>query len=174
MANLIRKGNDKDDQKAMQPQPREHDALRWFRDVMRDPFREMMRWDPFREMFPSFLGQHQVFAPAFEVAEHKDRFVFTADLPGVKESDLDVKLTGNRLTISGKRESETEEKVDTYYAAERSYGTFMRSFTLPAEQVDLEHVTADLSGGVLTLVVPKKAGAQSRNISIKTTSSQKS
>ena len=174
MANLIRKGTDKDEQgKAMQP-VREHDPMRWFREMMRDPFREMLRWDPFREMFPSFGAQQQTFAPAFEVCEHKDRFVLSADMPGVKEQDLDIKLTGNRLTVSGKRESETEEKVDTYYAAERSYGMFTRSFTLPPDQVDLDHVTAELKNGVLTIVVPKRAGAQSRTIAIKGPTTQKS
>ena len=81
--------------------------------VMNDPFRlmrDLMRFDPFREMgveIPSPLfGGEIAYAPAFEVREAADAFVFKADLPGVKDKDIDVKLTGNRLQISGKREQE--------------------------------------------------------------------
>src|SRR5438067_13730413 len=78
-----------------------------------DPFRmmrEMLRWDPFREMTPYTGGGLQEgglgFVPQFEVKETKDAYIFKADLPGVKEEDLDISLTGNRLTVSGKREAE--------------------------------------------------------------------
>src|SRR5690348_1559997 len=86
--------------------------------------RDMLGWDPFTEMLPS-VGQNEVvFAPRFEVKETKDAYVFKADLPGVKEDDLDVTVTGNRLTVSGKREAEQREESDRYYAYERSYGSF--------------------------------------------------
>jgi len=140
---------------AMKP---EHDPLRW-----------LLRWDPFREMTPSWFGQppaEAAFNPAFEVKENKDSFLFKADVPGIKEQDVEVKLAGERLTISGKREAEREDKDDTYYAYERSFGTFLRTFTLPAG-FDGEHVQAELKDGVLTVVVPKKAAAQARQIAIK-------
>jgi HSP20 family protein len=167
MANLLRRGNGGEPQQQGLAR-REFDPMRLMRD--------MMRWDPFREMMPSLFGMAEPasFSPAFEVAEHKDRFVFKADMPGVKESDLDVKLTGNRLTVTGKRESEHEEKADTYYACERSYGSFTRAFTLPPEQVDLDHVTAELKNGVLSVVIPKRMGAQSRQIAIKGGAAQRS
>ena len=133
-----------------------------------DPFRvmrEMLRWDPFREMAPAMPAETLVYAPAFEVKETKDAFVFKADLPGVKESDLEVSLVGNRLGISGKRESEKEEKADTYYALERSYGSFTRSFTLPAD-IDSEHIKAELKSGELTLVVPKAPAAVAKKIPV--------
>ena len=137
-------------------------------------FREMMRWDPLREMMPALFGSEGgMFAPAFEVVEDKDKYVFSADLPGVKDKDLDIKLTGNRLTIAGKRECEHEDKSETYYACERSYGSFTRSFTLPAESVDLDTVTADLKDGVLTIAIPKKATAQSKQIEVKATEKAK-
>jgi HSP20 family protein len=132
--------------------------------------REMMRWDPLRAMMPSVFGaESAMFEPAFEIAEHKDRFVFSADMPGVKEKDIDVKLTGNRLTISGKRESEHEDKGDTFYACERSYGSFTRSFTLPAEAFELDKVSADLKDDVLTIQIPKKETVQSKQIEVKAT-----
>src|SRR5688572_21296624 len=83
-----------------------------------------MRWDPFREIAPSWPGEGQPvrFAPDFEVKENKEGFVFTADVPGVKDKDLEVMMTGNRLTITGTRDAQTEQASDTYYACERAYG----------------------------------------------------
>ncbi len=107
-----------------------------------------------------------VFAPAFEVKETKDAYIFKADVPGIKEKDLEVTLTGNRLTLAGKREVENEEQGETYYSCERSYGSFSRSFTLP-EGVDTEHVHADLAAGVLTIAITKLPEVQARKIAVK-------
>jgi HSP20 family protein len=128
--------------------------------------REMLRWDPFREMAPWPTSDVAVFQPAFEVKETKEAYVFKADLPGVKEQDLDITRTGNRLTVSGKREEEKEDKTDTYYAYERNYGSFTRTFTLP-DGIDGDHIRADLKDGVLSLVVPKTPEAQPKKISLK-------
>ena len=129
--------------------------------------RDFLRWDPFREMAPSFAALEAVaFAPAFEVKETKEGYVFKADMPGVQEKDLDITRTGNRLTVTGKREAEHEDRGETYYACERSYGTFTRSFTLP-EGIAGEQIHADLRDGVLTLVVPKVPEAQPKKIALK-------
>lgn len=72
---------------------------------------------------------------------------------------------GNRLTTSGKRESEKEDKEGTYYACERSYGSFTRAFTLP-EQTDASHIKAELKNGELTIVVPKIAAAVAKRIPV--------
>ena len=129
--------------------------------------RELLRWDPFREMAPSLWPSEEMltFMPAFEVKETGNAYVFKADLPGVREQDLDITRTGNRLTISGKREAEEEDKGNTYYAYERNYGSFTRSFTLP-EGID-ENINAQLKDGVLELVVPKKAEAQPKKIGLR-------
>jgi HSP20 family protein len=133
-----------------------------------DPFRamrEMLTWDPFREMAPLIAGAPVTYSPAFEVRETKDSFVFKADVPGLKEQDLEVSVTGNRLSIGGKREAEKEEKGDTYYAFERSFGSFTRTFTLP-DQTDPTHVKAELKNGELTVVVPKAAAAVAKRIPV--------
>jgi HSP20 family protein len=123
--------------------------------------REMLR-DPFGSMSP--IGSD--LATAFEVRETDDAFMFKADVPGIKKEDIEIHLDGHRLTISGKREQELEDKQnDRYYAYERSFGSFQRVFTLP-EQVDLEHIRSNLDAGVLSVVVPKKAGPQPRKIEI--------
>ncbi len=126
--------------------------------------RDLMSWEPFRE-FTRGAPAGVEFVPSFEVKERKDAFLLKADLPGVREDDLDVSLTGNRLTISGKREDEKKEEGERYYTYERSYGTFSRSFTLP-EGIDSEHIEADLKEGVLNLTIPKRPEVQPKKISL--------
>ncbi len=132
-----------------------------------DPYetmREMLTWDPYREL--AAVGARTVaFAPSFEVKETKDGYSFKADLPGVKEKDLELSLTGNRLTVSGKREEEKREEEERYYAYERSYGTFSRSFTLP-EGVDPESASAELKEGVLTIHLGKRPEVKAKRIEL--------
>lgn len=132
-------------------------------------------WDPFEIMRDLMQGELQPLTqwrgegeltPAFDVKETKDAYVFKADLPGVKEEDLDVSLTGSRLTVSGKRQAEKREEDERFFAYEINYGSFSRSFTLP-EGVDGEHVSAELKDGVLTLVMPKTPEVQPRRIALK-------
>jgi len=125
----------------------------------------MMGWDPFREMTPFVPDLRLSLDAAFEVKETKDSYVFKADVPGIKQSDIDVSLTGNRLTIAGKREAEKEDKHDTYYAYERTYGSFSRSFTLP-EGVNSSAIVADLRDGVLSVILPKTPEAQPKKIAV--------
>ncbi|BDG04167.1 Hsp20/alpha crystallin family protein [Anaeromyxobacter oryzae] len=133
-----------------------------------DPFelmRDVMRWEPFREL--GMLGRHELaFVPSFEVKETKDAYVFKADLPGVREPDLEISLTGARLMVTGKREEEKKEEGERYYAYERSYGSFTRSFTLP-EGVDAEHAEAELKNGVLTVSIPKRPEVKPKKIELK-------
>ncbi len=127
--------------------------------------REMMSWDPFRQMAPIFQAEPSRFTPAFDVLETKDGYRFRADLPGVAQKDIEVTVQGNRLQVSGKREADHEEKTDTYYAYERSCGSFSRSFTLP-EGADTKNIRADLKEGVLTILVSRSAATQPRKIEI--------
>lgn len=138
------------------------------RDVW-DPFRtmrELMRWEPFGSAPPAGWLEPASLAPAFEVKETKDGFEFKADVPGIDSKDLDVKLTNNRLTVSGKREAEKTDKGDTYYTYERSYGSFARSFTVP-EGINADAIHADLKDGVLKINIPKKPEAKPRQVQIK-------
>jgi HSP20 family protein len=144
---------------------------RWTRGV--DPFermKELMGFDPFEQMGRMVGGGETgvSFIPAFEVKETKDAYIFKADVPGVKEGDLEITLTGDRLTISGKRETEKQEDTDRFYAYERSYGSFTRSFTLP-EGVDANNVNAELKDGVLHLRLPKQPEMQPKRIQVSTT-----
>jgi HSP20 family protein len=130
-----------------------------------DPFemmRDLMRWDPYAEL----AGREAAFVPSFEVKETKDAYVFKADLPGIREEDLEISLTGSRLSVSGKRDEERRDEDERYYAYERSYGSFSRSFTLP-EGVDPDHARADLSSGVLTITLPKRPEVKPKKIEVK-------
>jgi HSP20 family protein len=133
-----------------------------------DPFemmRDFLRWDPFAEL--GLVSRREIsFMPSFEVKETKDAYVFKADLPGVKEEDLDVSLTANRLTLSGKREEEKRDEDDRFYAYERSYGSFTRSFTLP-EGVDPDSAHAELNNGVLSVTIAKKPELRAKKIEVK-------
>jgi HSP20 family protein len=135
-----------------------------------------VHWDPFREMAPSSTGEDFLarFAPAFEIKETKDGFVFKADLPGFKEKDIEITMTGNRLTVSGKREAEKEETTDTFYARECCYGAFTRAFTLPEGTDGNDNIRAELTSGVLTLHLPKRPELQPKRIEVKVGSKSKS
>jgi HSP20 family protein len=129
-----------------------------------DPFqamREMLRWDPF---IPSDRLSI-TFNPMFDVRETNDAFILQADMPGVLEKDLDISLVSNRLTISGKRESEQEVKGETYYRSERTWGNFSRSFTLPTD-VDANKVAAELKNGVLIIQLPKTGESMTKHIPV--------
>jgi HSP20 family protein len=131
--------------------------------------RDLTGWDPFQEMttFAPFVPRPlAAFVPQFEVRETKDSFIFKADLPGVEEKNIDVNLTGNRLTVSGLREEEERHEGENFFADERAFGTFTRAFTLP-DGVDSENVSAELKDGVLTLRIAKKPEHQPKKISIK-------
>lgn len=155
MANIIRRS----EPRAVSRPATEYPAWEPFR-AMRD----LLRWDPFQELEPVF-GRERLFTPRFDVTETSGTYVFKADLPGVQESDLDISLTGNQLRISGQRSEEHVEESDRSHVSERSYGTFMRSFSLP-EGCDPDHAQAEMKNGVLTLTVPKKPEMQPRKISL--------
>lgn len=134
-----------------------------------DPFRvmrEMMRWDPFRGMsaMPR-LEQQELWMPSFDVRENGTSIKIIADVPGVRRDDLELSIVGNRLVITGRRETEERSKDESVHTWERQYGQFTRSFTLP-ENVDFDHITSDLREGVLTIVAPLKAGSRARKIQI--------
>ncbi len=136
-----------------------------------DPFdvmRELLSLDPLRAVLGGAALQQPLenFVPQFEVRETNDAYIFKADLPGVREQDLEINIAQNRLTISGKREMEKRDENDRYYAVERAYGTFTRTFTLPGD-IDESRIDAELRDGVLTLRVPKKPEQQARKVQVK-------
>jgi len=102
-----------------------------------------MRADPFRPVVPWSTGDHEpaCFKPDFQIETNEDGFVFQADLAGIKENEVDIAVTGNRLTISG----------HIYDARAGSFAGFTRVFTLPEGNDGNDKVRAALDRGVLTV-----------------------
>ena len=97
--------------------------------------------------------------PAVDIAEKPKAYEITAELPGIDEKDIELKLANGGLTIRGEKSEEKEEKNKDYYLRERHFGSFERSFTLP-EGVEADKIEARFNKGVLTVTLPKKPEAQ--------------
>jgi HSP20 family protein len=97
--------------------------------------------------------------PAVDIVESENAYEITADLPGMDEKNIEVKVADGVLTMKGEKQEEKEEKKKDYYLQERSFGSFQRSFELP-ESVDADKIEASFKKGVLTVKLPKKADAQ--------------
>jgi HSP20 family protein len=98
-------------------------------------------------------------APAMDLAETDGEYEITAELPGLDEKNIDIKLSNGTLTIKGEKSEEKEEKDKEYYLSERRYGSFQRSFQIP-EGVDADKIAASFAKGVLTVKLPKTAEAK--------------
>lgn len=145
------------------------------------------RWDPFAEFitpqdpFNQFFNQSfspfglvrnreqsltsPSFLPPVDVFEGEHTITVQAELPGIEEKDVDVRVENNILTISGERKMENEENRENFHRQERSYGRFTRSFTLPST-VDTDNVNADFNNGVLKIMLNKRAEAKPKQIKI--------
>jgi HSP20 family protein len=150
----------------------------------------IVRWEPLRELtslqnemnrlFNAAFdapttggdgGQGRRWVPAMDLLETDEHFVLRADLPGVREEDVNIELEDSVLTISGERKSEHEEREEGYYRVERAFGRFSRSLTLP-KGVDPEAVSAAFDAGVLEVRIPKPEERKPRKIAIAVGSTQ--
>lgn len=96
--------------------------------------------------------------PAVDISEKDKSFEITAELPGMEEKDIQIRLANGNLVISGEKKDEKEEKRKDYYLSERHYGSFERIFSLP-KGVDADQIEASFSKGVLTISLPKRPEA---------------
>jgi HSP20 family protein len=108
-------------------------------------------------------------APAVDVSENDKAYTITAELPGLDEKNIDVTVSDDMLTLKGEKRYEKDEQDKNRYMSERAYGSFQRSFVLP-DGVDRDKIAANLAKGVLTVTLPKTAGAQKeqKKIEVKT------
>jgi len=116
-------------------------------------------------MAPLMSWPERVFSPDIELKETGDAYVFTADVPGLGEEDVDVTVSGDQVTLSGKRDEGETRADEQYLCHERSYGSFSRSFTLRGD-ADTENLTAELTNGVLRVMIPKRPEVQAKRIPI--------
>ncbi|MDZ7638260.1 MAG: Hsp20/alpha crystallin family protein [Bryobacterales bacterium] len=104
-------------------------------------------------------------SPAVDIRETENELILKADLPEMKLEDLDIRMENGTLTLKGERKFEKKDEDRGYHRIERSYGSFVRAFSLP-EYVDAEKVAADYKEGVLTVTIPKKEVAKPRAIRV--------
>jgi HSP20 family protein len=118
--------------------------------------------EPFR--LP-LITEDMGWTPSVEVADTENSIDVTAELPGVSKEDVDVDLQNNVLTIRGEKKQQKEEKEKEHYLFERYYGSFQRSFSLPA-RVDESSVKAEFRNGVLKIHLDKAAESKGTKITI--------
>ncbi len=131
------------------------------------------------QLFDSFFGSTRPsdsglpesaggWAPELEIIEGEKDFVVRAEVPGLDPKDIEVRVTGNRLTLSGEKKEEKEETKGGYHHSERRYGSFRRAIKLPAGTKP-EAITAEYDKGVLTLKIAKAEEAKPQMIPVKVT-----
>lgn len=107
-------------------------------------------------------------APATDVVAKDGHYEITAELPGLDEKNVEVKVADGSLTITGEKKEESEKKEKDYVLSERRYGSFYRSFALP-DDVDAAKIAATFAKGVLTVTMPKSAAAKANEKKIQVT-----
>lgn len=142
------------------------------------------KWDPFKDLMilrdrmnrlfedlvtsPRFEDteiMQSTWSPAVDIYETENELVLTAELPGIDEKDVEIKIEDNTLSIKGERKFEKETKEENYHRIERAYGSFFRSFSLP-HYVDQEKISAEFENGLLRIHMPKKAEVKPRKVKI--------
>ena len=144
----------------------------------------LVRWDPFRELEDMSERLNRVFSrptlrntgkenltvadwmPTVDISETESEYLIKAELPEVRKEDVKVTVENGVLTLQGERRQEKEEKGGRFHRVERSYGSFVRSFTLP-ESVDEGGVKAEYKDGVLALHLPKSEKVKPKAIDVK-------
>ena len=144
----------------------------------------LARWDPFSDLSRLTGDLNRLFedtwrtprrdgelaasawTPPVDIHEDAESVVVSAELPGVRREDVDVRVENGVLTVRGERKLEHDDKRDNYYRVERSYGAFVRAFSLPTS-VDPDKVQAEIREGVLHVKLPKRASAQPKRIEVR-------
>ena len=143
----------------------------------------IIRWDPFRDLVTIRDKMNRLFedavtqrgeekelvasswAPAVDIYEDESQLVLTAEIPGLSEKDVEIKIEDNVLSIQGERKLQKETREENYHRIERAYGSFYRSFTLP-NYVDEDKIRAEHENGVVKITMPKKAELKPRKVKI--------
>jgi HSP20 family protein len=134
----------------------------------------IVKWSPFRELediqtrLNRFFNEAPFadFAPPVDIQETDSEYLIKAELPEVKKEDVKVEMLDGVLTIEGERRQEKEEKGKKFHRMERSYGKFVRQFSLPSE-VEPAKIQAEFKDGMLNVHLPKTAVAKPKAIEVK-------
>jgi HSP20 family protein len=144
----------------------------------------VIKYNPFQSEFDEFPAGLRVFqdslsrlfsepstrpwTPAVDILENENELVLKADLPEVDPKNVGIQIENGTLTLKGERKFEEQKNGKGYHRIERSYGTFVRAFSLP-DTVEADKVKADYKNGVLTVTLPKKEVAKPRTVNIEVT-----
>ncbi len=136
-----------------------------------DPFRELSRMqDDMNRLLDDRLlqrgGESVGWTPRVDIYEDEEGTSLRFELAGVEPKDVDIRFENGVLTVRGERKLEREDKRDNYHRLELAYGTFTRSFSLPAT-VDPEKIRAESKNGILAVHLPKKPEAKPKSIQVK-------
>jgi HSP20 family protein len=143
--------------------------------TFRRPFQDLLRFSSdldrlFWGTQPSSMADEEenvsaTWAPAVDIVEDADAVKLQVELPGLEKKDVSIHISEGILTLKGEKKMTQEQKKDRYYRLERSYGMFVRSFSLP-NIIDAENVQASMKDGVLEIVIPKLPEAKPKQIEI--------
>lgn len=143
----------------------------------------IIRWDPFRDLVTLREKMNRLFEEAFtsrgeqkdlaagtwtpsvDIYETETALILSAEIPGIEEKDIEIKIEDNTLVIKGERRFEKETKKENYHRIERSYGSFYRSFTLP-NYVDQDKIHAEHENGVLKITMPNKPELKPKKVKV--------
>jgi len=143
----------------------------------------IIRWDPFRDLMTlrekmnrlfeeSFITRGEekelvsgIWTPSVDIYETENALILSAEVPGIEENDIEIKIEDNTLTLHGERKFEKETKEENYHRIERAYGSFHRSFTLP-NYIDQDKIKAEHENGILKITMPKKKELKPRKIEV--------
>lgn len=143
----------------------------------------IIRWDPYRDLVTLREKMNRLFedtvsgqsesrelsgsswTPAVDIYETEHEIVLSAEVPGIDEKDIEIKLEDNTLTLRGERKFEKETQEENFHRIERAYGSFFRSFSLP-HYIEQAKIKAEHEHGVLKVVLPKKSESKPRKVTI--------
>lgn len=145
----------------------------------------IIRWDPFMDLITIREKMNPLFeeavisrgeekdlvssswTPTVDIFETENELVLSAEVPGINEKDIEIKIEDNTLTLRGERKFENETKEENYHRIERAYGSFFRSFSLPLS-INQDIIKAEHLNGVLKIIMPKKPELKPRKVKILT------
>jgi HSP20 family protein len=117
-----------------------------------DPLRDLRAW---QERLERLATQHTTsWAPPIDIYETVDKYVITAEVPGLAREQIDVAIEDKRITLRGARPGAAGGPNRHYHQVERGYGSFLRTFEF-ADPIQADNISADLQHGVLTVTLPK-------------------
>jgi HSP20 family protein len=143
----------------------------------------IIRWDPFRDLMTLREKMNRLFeetfitrgeekelvsgtwTPSVDIYETENALILSAEIPGIEENNIEIKIEDNTLTLHGERKFEKETKEENYHRIERAYGSFHRSFTLP-NYINQDKIKAEHENGILKITMPKKTELKPRKIKV--------